>query len=266
MPILTSARVGIIGLGTIGRIVASQLGHGAAAGCRLECIVDSRPIESPPAPQIAFGEALTRCDVIIECAGQQTVHDHAENILDAGIDLLISSVGALADPGLERRLSAKTHGRLFLTPGAIGGLDILSAAAAAASFDKVRVTTSKLPHALVQDWMTPEESARIAAADSPYVVFTGSAREAATRFPRSLNVAASVSIAVGDWDCVEVTAIADPAATLTSHVIDAAGPAGTYRFDIQNRPLADNPRTSGVVPYAIVSSLRSIIGSGGGFI
>jgi aspartate dehydrogenase len=124
----------------------------------------------------------------------------------------------------------------------------------------VTVSTRKLPQTLLQPWMDDPTQERIRATAEPVEIFRGSAAEAARYFPRSLNVAATVGLAVGDLDLVEVQLIADPTAELTSHVIEADGAAGSYRFEIRNRPSAANPRTSGVVAQAVLRSLSVLVG------
>jgi len=59
---------------------------------------------------------------------------------------------------------------------------------------------------------------------------------------------------------------ADPKASLTSHVIEASGPSGEYRFEIRNNPSPQNPRTSGIVPFAVLRSLEAAIGERGGLV
>ena len=109
----------------------------------------------------------------------------------------------------------------------------------------------------------PEAQARLLQTTAPVEVFRGGAREAAKSFPRSLNVAATVAFATGDFDAVEVVLLADPAASLTSHVIEAEGEAGSYRFEIRNQPSAENPRTSAIVPLAVLRTLSALIGRPG---
>lgn len=258
--------VGVIGQGAIGAPVALLLSQGAVSGAVLDCVVDIHKPMTQFARQVDIDEAIARCDLLVECSGPGVVKDHGERILDAGVDLLICSVGALADEGLAERLRTPRAGRLFVTPGAIGGLEMLSAASSVGAFTEVVITTTKLPEPLVQPWMSEEESTRIRSTTTETEVFSGSAREAARRFPRSLNVAASVALAVGDWNSVRVTLNADPCAVLTSHVIEATGPAGSYRFECRNHPSEDNPRTSGVVPFAVLRSLENIVGRTGGMI
>lgn len=255
----TPTRVAVVGYGSIGRIVARRLLEGAIPDTQLVAIVDQDKQGNSPVPQLDLDEAIAISDVIVECAGQSVVHEHAERILAAGRDLLISSAGALVDPDFARRLQQTGPGRVLCTSGAIGGLDLLGAAADAAPFETVTVRTTKRPAALVQPWMAHDRVTELEAASAPIPVFEGDSAEAARLFPRSLNVAAAVSFAVRDWNLVRVELIADPGAELTRHEITAAGPMGRYRFQIENLPSADNPRTSAIVPFAVLRTLATLL-------
>jgi len=261
-----TCRVGIIGYGAIGARVAADVAAGRVPGAFLEGIVSRRPLSGAPAGQVTLEQALERCDLLVECAGQEALVDHGEVVLRAGVDLLVTSIGALADRGLSKQLHAAGPGRLFLTSGAVGGLDLLSSGARLEGYDRVTITTTKLPGSLVQPWMEDALVEQILSARGPLDVYQGPAAEAALLFPKSLNAAAAVAIAVNDWDSVTVRVRADPGAELTSHVIEASGNVGEYRFEIRNKPSEKNPRTSGVVPFAVLRSLEAIIGARGGLI
>ena len=259
-------RIGVLGYGAIGSRVAAEINDGRVPGAELAAVIRRRASEPTPAPVLSLSHALERCDVIVECAGQEALATHGQQILHSGADLLITSIGALADPLLDQRLRESGPGRLFLTSGAVGGLDLLAAGAKMGGFHRIEVTTRKLPGSLVQDWMRQPETERLTAAREPVEVFQGPSRQAARLFPKSLNVVAAVALAVEDWDVVNVRLVADPAAALTEHHIEAHGPAGRYSFTIQNHPDPANPRTSAVVPWAVLRSLETMIGLQGGLI
>lgn len=265
--VTTTKRVAVIGSGAIGSAVIRALADGALADVALVGVVDNRPVIDCPAPQLSVAEAIAAADVIVECAGQVVVAQYAAEILAAGVDLLVTSVGALADPTVAERLLSDGRagpGRMLCTAGAVGGIDLLAAAASAGPLRRVAVTTTKRPAALVQPWMDRAAEERLRAATAPVEVFRGTARDAAKAFPRSLNVAATVALATGrfdtGFDTVEVVLVADPAADLTTHVIEAEGATGEYRFEIRNHPSPANPRTSGVVPFAVLRSLAVLVG------
>src|SRR5262249_57742614 len=135
-------------------------------------------------------------------------------VLRAGIDLLMVSVGALADPSVERAILASAcagGGRAIVVSGAIGGLDAL-AAAAVGGLTSVTHITRKPARAL----LSPDEAAILT---EPRELFCGTAREGALRFPESINVAAAVSLAGIGLDRTEVRVLADPTIERNHHQV-----------------------------------------------
>src|SRR5205814_1038889 len=89
-------------------------------------------------------------DIVIEAASQAAVREFAIPLLERGIDLLLMSVGALADPSFESALTetARRVGRrVYLPSGAVGGLDVLKSARVE-GLESVTIVTSKAPRAL----------------------------------------------------------------------------------------------------------------------
>ena len=76
---------------------------------------------TPPAPSPA-------ADLLVEAAGHAALAGLGPSAVAAGTDLLAVSAGALADAALLAALSAGP-GRVHLCTGAVGGLDVLGAAA-----------------------------------------------------------------------------------------------------------------------------------------
>lgn len=260
----TLRKVALVGWGAIGRVVGRALAEGRVTGAELTCVVDNRALGGDcPAPQRAFDEVLESCDLVVEAAGQAVVREWGERVLHSGTDLLIASTGALTDEDLFRRLRDAGPGRVYFTGGAVGGLDLLQAVRSLGALDHVRLTTTKLPGTLEQPWMPEALLTRLRAADGPVEVMAGTARDVPRKFPRSTNVAASVALAVGDLDAVQVRVVADPAAARTRHVVEASGPHGRYRFEAEHVPDPGNPATSQVVPHAVLRSLAALAGRTG---
>ncbi|MEY9846575.1 aspartate dehydrogenase [Streptacidiphilus sp. BW17] len=256
-------RVGLVGWGAIGQVVGNALAEGRVPGAELVGIVDNRTLTGLPAQQLAFEQALESCDLIVEAAGQSVVREWGERVLAAGVDLMVCSSGALTDAALAERLRTTGPGRVYFTGGAVGGLDLLQAVRGLGPLTTVRLTTTKLPRTLLQPWMDPELTERLERAEGPVEVMRGTACDVPAKFPKSTNVAASVALAVGDPRAVEVVVMADPAAVLTRHVIEAEGTHGSYRFEVNHRPDPVNPATSQVVPHAVLRSLDAVLGRSG---
>ena len=261
-PVSTDAvsRIAILGWGAIGRTVGAALLDGRVPGAELVAVADRRAVDDCPVPVVEAEALADGADIVVEAAGQQALVAHGERYLRAGARLLVVSVGALVDAELFARLRAAGGNRLHLTNGAIGGLDLLRAARRAGPLDGVTLTTTKQPSSLLQDWMDDELQAALRAGEAITTAFDGPAAEAVTRFPQSVNVAATLALAVDSWDLVRVRVVADPAAEVNRHEIEVTGAAGRYRFSIENLPSPDNPKTSGIVPHAVVQGLASLCG------
>lgn len=251
-------RVGIIGHGAIGRVVASRLRAGDVPSAQLVGLTTRQAVRDPPVTQVEFDQLVDMSQVIVEAAGHQVVRDHGVETLERGLDLVLVSLGAMADPEVEAAIRSAGPGRAVMCTGAVGGIDVLRAAHRLAPLDRVQLTTTKRPSALIQPWMPDELVAELQAGVSVTVVFEGTAREAAISFPKSINVAASIALALESWDLVDVRIVADPNTRSTRHVIEAEGAAGHYRFEIANRPSKLNPATSEVVPYAVLQALSDL--------
>jgi aspartate dehydrogenase len=247
-------RVGFIGFGAIATGVA-RLVHGADDIAIVGAVVRDpnkrRPPEAPPIFESIDALLGTAPDVLVEAGGHAALAEHAPEALRRGIDVVLLSVGALAEPRVEHAiLSAARDGnsRAIVASGAIGGLDALSAAAIG-GLDRVLHTTRKPARALL-----PEAEA--AALEQPRELFAGSARQGVLLFPENINVVAAVSLAGIGFDRTQVRVVADPRLARNTHQVQAEGAFGEFRFEISNVPTAENPRTGRLVAMSVVRALR----------
>lgn len=205
-------------------------------------------------------DQLLECapDIVVECAGHQAVDAYGEKVLRAGHDLLLASVGSLADAGRYDRLSraARDSGRqLRLAAGAIGGLDIL-AAACCAGLHRVQYRSRKPPAA----WRdTPAEAILdLGALTEATIFFSGSAREAALAYPRNANVAATLALATMGFEDTRVELMADPGVNHNVHDIEAEGENGRISIRIEGQPSPTNPKTSMITAFSLARQLLSL--------
>jgi aspartate dehydrogenase len=255
--------VGLIGCGGIAQDVLAALraspangvsvigalarpGRGEAARAKL-CEIDV--VES-------LDELLARSPALIaEVAGQSAVAEHGSAVLRSGIDCLVISVGALADPALLARLrSAAQDGnsRILLPAGAIGGIDAI-AAMRVAGLTSVRYRSRKPPAA----WRgSPAENlVDLAGLTRRTVLYKGTAGEAALLYPQNANVAAAVALAGLGFDATEVELVADPDAPGNIHEIEAEGEAGRFAIQLQGKPSRANPKTSALAALSVARAL-----------
>ena len=186
--------------------------------------------------------------MVVECAGHGAMREFAPAVLVHGTDLLCSSVGVLADPGFEARVRPHAQ-HLWIPSGAVAGIDGLLAARSA-GLRRVTYTSVKPPLA----WKgTPGES-RIGSERTAF--FEGSAREAATQYPKNANVGATVAFAGLGLDRTVVRLVSDPAAPGPLGIIDAEGDFGTFRFEILAYASPRNPKTSLLTAHSLLAALR----------
>ena len=196
-----------------------------------------------------------RPDVVVECAGHGAVQSFGAVVLAAGTDMIVASVGALADAALEADLRAaagRGGAQLTLLAGAIGGIDVLAAARLAGIAD-VTYTGRKPPEA----WRgTPAEAAiDLGNLAIETVFFEGSAREAASAYPKNANVAATLALAGLGMDATRVRLVADPGAQANSHEFSVRSNAVDFSMTLTAKPSPLNPKTSASTVYSIARAV-----------
>ena len=231
-------RFALIGHGRIGRCVLQAWREGELPGWTPSAVlVRSQPAGTDPlltADPQAF--LATRPDVFIDAAGPEALAAHGEAAL-AVAPLWTVSAAALADEALttrlERAVRASGH-RLRVLSGAIAGLDGVAMAATDPQC-RLRLEIELLPDG------RPAE-----------VLFEGSVREAARRFPHSVNVAAAAAWAGPGLDAATVRVRRPGPVAFNRLALKASSRYGSMTAETQPR-VAD-----GVHPVAasIVAALR----------
>jgi aspartate dehydrogenase len=194
-------------------------------------------------------------DIIVEAAGHDAVRLHVGGFLRAGIDVMIISIGALADDELLDQVSRSAQeggSRLLLATGAVGSLDALSAARTLglqSVTHTIRKPLASLP---------PSQSRRDTGSPEDVEVFAGSARAAALAFPSNANVVAAVGLAGVGLDRTTVRIIGSASADRNIHEIQATGAFGEFEFRIANRAASDNPRSSLLAAGSLAAALARL--------
>lgn len=267
-------RLGLIGFGSIATALLELLAQREsidhlAVLVRPESAPDARRRLDGSLAGAARGYALVedaagllaeRPDLVIECAGHAAAKAHAPAVLRTGTDLVLVSIGALADPALEASLRAAASeggAHLILPAGAVGAIDLLSALGASGGL-KVRYRGTKPPAA----WAgTPAaEILDLATLAEPRVFFTGNAREAATAYPKNANVAATLALAGAGFEATEVELVADPSTPGNVHEYSVTSPLANYTIRIENQPSEGNAKTSATTIYSVLREIRNRLG------
>lgn len=258
-------RVGIVGLGTIGRAVARALAEGipgcalAGASSRDEARGRAFLATLPGAPPyLPLRHLVEASDLVVEAASQAALGEIAPAVLDTGRELLVLSVGALLEHPEWVALAAARGSRIHAPSAAIAGLDGLKGAAVAGHLESVTMETHKPPRGLqgtpgVAGW-------DLKALTGPTLVFEGTAREACRAFPANVNVVAAVSLAGLGPDRTRIRVFAVPGLDRNRHAVTAEGAFGRLRIEIDNVP-SENPRTGKLAYLSTIAYLRDLAAS-----
>jgi aspartate dehydrogenase len=256
-------RIGLIGYGAIGSAVHRLLRERASHKVEIVAIlVQSMDRALRDVPQESsllvrsLGEMLERHPtLVVECASHEAVDAYGALLLQAGADVLMVSVGALADSKREESLvsaARKAQRKLLLPSGAIGGIDWL-AAASLAGLSQVTYRSRKPPQA----WFgsAAEQHINLATLSKATSFYQGSAREAALLYPKNANVAATIALATLGFDATKVELIADPEVTANIHEVEAESLGGRMKIQLEGVPDDRNPRSSVMTAYSVVRSI-----------
>jgi len=185
-------------------------------------------------------------DLLVEAASVDGVRDHAVEALSAGKDLLILSVGALADPEFSIRLketASQHHKTIHIPSGALFGLDNMKIGHVS-EIEELVLRTTKPAHALGMDVVEKR------------CIFRGGPEECIEKFPKNINVAVALSLAAGQPASVEIWV--DPNATKNTHEVFVKGEFGEAMIRVDNLPCPDNPRTSYLAALSIIALLKNL--------
>lgn len=251
-------RLATIGCGAIGTSIATAVDKGEIKNCELVGIfdIDKKQVDrllsklsAKPEAAKSFEKLLKiDSDIIAECASQQALKQYAERVLRSGRDMLVMSEGAFLDNEFNRRILkvvSETGKRMHLPSGAIGGLDVMKAAARS-GLTNVKLVTRKPPDSLGgKDGRTK-------------TVFEGSAEEAVKVLPSNINIAATLSLAGIGGKKTKVKVISDPRIKHIIHRLGVSGKFGRMTLTLYNVPHPDNPKTSALAVYSAIVTLQQL--------
>ena len=267
-------KVGIIGCGTIGSELALAIDRGKVKKAALVLLYDkvknvavelkSRLEHSSTTTfsnfsQFVSSPAFENADIIVEAASQEAVRKFAKTIIQRGKDLLIMSIGALAEEDLLHELldiASKKEVNIYIPSGAIAGIDAIRSVKHL--LESVTISTTKSPKSLSGAPFFEKTRIKPESITKKRLIYEGTARDAVKKFPANVNVAAVLSIAGLGMDATKVKIIADPDITVNQHEIIAKGKFGEIKIVVRNTPSPSNPKTSYLAVLSALECIRSI--------
>jgi len=271
-------RVSLIGCGAIGSELAVAIDSGKVGSATLVALFDTiedaaqklrlRLRNDNVAIFSNFSELTSSSefkvsDIVIEAASQAAAKNFSKRIVEYKKDLLLMSVGALADElFLSQLLSvvSQNGNHIYIPSGAIAGIDAIKSVKA--MLDSVTLTTTKNPKALAGAPFFNSDPTRLNSIKKKTLIYQGTAADALNKFPANINVAAVLSLAGIGIQETNVKIVADPHITVNQHQIEAAGTFGEMAITVRSIPTPNNPKTSLLAILSAIECLRSICSPG----
>jgi aspartate dehydrogenase len=263
--------VGLVGCGTIGTHLAMAIESRTIANASVAGVFDiidnnakilKSKLSSNPKVYSNFDSLVeSEADIIVEAASQEAVRKFGKQILEANKDLMIMSVGALANTIFLTELLdlapvRKGRSKIYVPTGAIAGIDAIRSVRHL--LDSITLTTTKSPRALAGAPFFATGGVNLDMITKITEIYDGSASEAVKLFPANVNVAAVLSLAGLGVDKTKVRVLVDPHATTNQHEIVATGRFGDIKITVNNVPAPGNPKTSFLAVLSAIECLRSI--------
>jgi aspartate dehydrogenase len=256
-------KVGVVGLGAIGRRVCEALDAGIEGLTLVAVTARDREraerflkgLASPP-PFMDLDGLIAAADLVVEASTQAHLLEIAPRTLAAGRDLVVLSCGGLL--GRDDWVAlARAHGcRIHVPSAAIAGLDGVKGARIGA-VRSVTMETRKPPRGLEGAPWIVERGIDLGSITAETVVFEGSAAEACRGFPANVNVVAALSLAGIGPEATRIRIYAVPGLTTNQHRIRIDGEFGRLTIEVENVP-SENPRTGRLSYLSTIALLRDL--------
>ena len=257
---MTPLKFGMIGFGTIAADVREELAEWRERPVEWAALLRPGSDRDLPESVQALHELddlfAWKPDLVIEAASQLAVKQHVPPLLARGISVVVTSVGALADPDIRAAAQAAAEegrSRVIVPAGAVASLDYLGALSGN-PLATVVYESRKPPAAwrgeLIELGHDPD------AMTQEIELFSGTAQEAALRYPKNLNVAATLALAGIGMERTRVRVVVDPLAPGNQHRVIVQSPLGTLETTLVNNPAPGNPKTSWIVARSVAYAVR----------
>jgi aspartate dehydrogenase len=256
------ARIGLVGLGYVGRYVYDQITARPELGLEIAFVHDlaGERVGGFPAGLVLpdlNDFASRRPDLVVEMAHPAVTRQFGQKILQQ-TDYLPLSMTAFADGALQQRLLDTARGsgtRLFVPHGAVVGLENIFEAREL--WEEVTMVMRKSPKHLDFRAAPQFDPASITRAT---VLYDGPTRAVCPLFPRNVNSHATVALAGIGFDRTRSVLVAEPGLEVSVIEITARGQGVAMTIERSN-PLQG---VSGV--FTLHSTLAAVVrakGSGG---
>lgn len=257
--------VAVIGAGALARIFCIQTQKLLADEFKIVAVMARHQEHADALAQEIKADSCTSLDdllssfpdIVVEFAGREAVKQYAIPVLEHGSDLVIASIGALADDEFRRNLkktARDNHRKVYLPNGAIGALDLMQTFALMGDAE-VTIDNTKAPKSLEG---APYLEGKTLSREEKDVIFKGSVTDAINGFPKNVNVAVAAALASDRLQNATVQITSDPEATENIHHIVLKNQLMRAELTVAGKPDPANPKSSTSTAWSVVALLKNL--------
>ena len=260
-------KIGIVGCGSIGEGVALFIDKKLQKKAKVSALaeIDSkkalelkRKLKTKPRI-LDIDSLINSVDLVIEAASQAAADYVLKNTLKKGKDVIILSMGALLKNRSLLKQAEKKGVKIYIPSGAICGVDGLRALSLG-KIRKVSLITSKAPLGFSGVGYLEKKGLDVSSFRKEKIIFQGTVKEAIKKFPKNINVAATLLLA-SNFSNVRVCIKADPGVKRNTHRIEIDAKEARVSINIENVPSKINPKTSTLTILSTQALLKKIFSS-----
>ena len=220
----------------------------------------SKSLTSKPKICKKLNDVFPLCDLVFEAASVRAAAQVCELALKKRKPIILMSTGGfLQNREKLTRLAKQYKTKIYLPSGALCGLDGLKAARQIGKFKNLKITSTKPPRGFEgAPGLSSYQQKKLRNHNKPFYLYKGNVWEAIKRFPANVNVAATLALASGELDKLQVWVRADPNSKFNQHEIFAEGEFGELRAVTRNVPSALNPKTSALAIEAALGLIERL--------
>lgn len=259
-------KLAIIGSGSLGSIIAKVVSQDLSEEYEIAGILSGQIKNAISLAEEIGSKAYKsleeiiddKPDYVIEAASPDVFKDIGVKFLANGINLIPLSVGALADTEFYNKVketALENNSRVHIPSGAVGGFDVLMASMAMEKAE-VSIATEKSPQSLNG---APFLKGRKLSEEKAEEIFNGFARQAIEHFPENVNVAVATALATTGVENTKVSIKSIPGFKSNKHSIKLVGETINVEITIETTPSKDNPKSSTLTAYSVISLLRNLV-------
>lgn len=251
-------KLGLYGCGKLNKIVVDCYKKGLLEGYEIVgCYSKTEESRNEMAASLGISPCNTyqellqrKPNYIVEGTNPQAVKDILEDTLNSKINVILLSIGALADTNYYNKikeLCIKNNVRIHLASGAIAGFQVLQTAGLM-GITKSQLTNTKGPAALKKTSLYKEEMEKC---DTK--AFYGSAYDAILNLPTGINVGVATALATSGVNDTKILIQTKPDFIGDSQCIDIeCNDEIKAHLDVYSK-------TSDIAGYSVVALLRNLI-------